>query len=190
MSVAYVYMHIYFYADDVIMYLSTHVDLHKLLTFAQTHNEHYNWFSWLFCDSFLSVKVKLLLARTTTAWMQPRPATWMTRVRNTARPTSAHAPVGSPPPRCATSASVTKPCGSSLTRCQPSTAMACFSVRVRLESTQPAQSADARPSFQHAPMRTRTNPIVCPCKPTARPTTFAGKSRISLRRRWIQGSGR
>lgn len=48
--------------------------------------------------------------------MLPRPATWMTHVRSTARPTSARAPAAFPLLKSATRGSATRPCGSSLTR--------------------------------------------------------------------------
>lgn len=52
----------------------------------------------------------------TTAWMRPRRVTWTTRVRNTARLTSAPAPAACPPLRSATKGSATRPCASSSTR--------------------------------------------------------------------------
>ncbi len=112
--------------------------------------------------------------------MPQRPATWMTRVRSTAPSTSVPAPVESQPLRCVTSASATRPFGSSSTRCHRNTATVCFSAPVPPGITRLAPSADVRPSCQSAPTRTKKNPTVSPYKPPARPTTYAGMIKDSL----------
>lgn len=104
----------------------------------------------------------------------------MTRVRSTAPSTSVPAPVESQLLRCVTSASATRPCGSSSTRCHRNTATACFSAPAPPGITRLAPSADARPSCQPAPTRIRKNPTVSPYKPPARPTTSAGTIKDSL----------
>lgn len=98
----------------------------------------------------------------------------MTRVRSTAPSTSALAPVESQLLRCVTSASATRPCGSSSTRCHRNTVMVCFSAPAPPGITRLAPSADVRPSSQPAPTRTKKNPTASPYKPPARPTTSAG----------------
>lgn len=104
----------------------------------------------------------------------------MTRVRSTAPSTSVPAPVESQPLRCVTSASATRPFGSSSTRCHRNTATACFSAPAPPGITRLAPSADVRPSCQPAPTRTKKNPTVSPYKPPARPTTSAGMIKDSL----------
>lgn len=74
------------------------------------------FFLSLCLHSSFPIKVSLQWPERITVWMLPRPATWMTRVRSTAHPTSVPAPAASPLLKSATRGSATRPCGSSLTR--------------------------------------------------------------------------
>lgn len=84
---------------------------------------------------FSVLKVTLLWPRKITASMQPRHATWMTHVRSTVQPISAHAPAVSPQPKCATSASATRHCVNFLTRCLSGTATACCTAHALQETS-------------------------------------------------------